>query len=184
MRQASTEDQNASLRQGRAGKSSPAELVARRLDVVRDDYVSLVPDARICIDRAREWGITRRQVKRYIAVVKARYARERTEADADFLRQLEGVVVANIQRARATEQRAADAGEFRAECAAQAQELRGVERLCAMRGLDAARKVEITKADPVAKMTADERRERALRALKRRSAQLVPMAATGEGETH
>lgn len=159
-------------------------MVAKRLAVVRADYIGLVPDAMICEERAREWTLTRRQVKRYLDVVRRRYARERTEADADFLRQLEGVVVANIQRARATEQRAADAGEFKAECAAQAQELRGVERLCAMRGLDAARKVEITKADPVAKMTADERRERALRALKRRSAQLVPMAATGEGETH
>lgn len=132
-----------SLRQAEAGKSSPAALVSRRLAVIREDYIGLAPDALICIDRAREWGITRRQVKRYLQLVKARYARERTEADADFLRQLEGVVVANIQRARDTERRAADAGEFKAECAAQAQELRGVERLCAMRGLDAARKVEV-----------------------------------------
>ncbi len=169
---------------GVPGAPSPDAVVAQRLDVIRTDYIALVPDALIVANRAREWTLTRRQIKRYLDVVKRRYARERTEADADFLRQLEGTVVANIQRARATEQRAADAGEFKAECAAQAQELRGVERLCAMRGLDAARKVEITKADPVAKMTADERRERALRALKRRSAQLVPMAATGEGETH
>ena len=173
-----------SLAQVAHGRPSPADVISQRLVAVRGDYIALVADALIVRQRAVEWGLHRRQVWRYLKLVKARYARERTEADADFLRQLEGVVVANIQRARATEQRAADAGEFKAECAAQAQELRGVERLCAMRGLDAARKVEITKADPVAKMTADERRERALRALKRRSAQLVPMAATGEGETH
>lgn len=177
--------QNASTtRPPRTQPRSASHVVADRLAIIRDDYIALIPDQRIIETRARQWTLTQRQLRTYLRLVKAKYARERTEADADFLRQLEGVVVANIQRARATEQRAADAGEFKAECAAQAQELRGVERLCAMRGLDAARKVEITKADPVAKMTADERRERALRALKRRSAQLVPMAATGEGETH
>lgn len=148
---------------GVPGAPSPDAVVAQRLDVIRTDYIALVPDALIVANRAREWTLTRRQIKRYLDVVKRRYARERTEADADFLRQLEGVVVANIQRARATEQRAADAGEFKAECAAQAQELRGVERLCAMRGLDAARKVEITKRDPVAAMSPEERRTRALR---------------------
>ena len=155
-------------------------VVADRLAIIRDDYIALIPDQRIIETRARQWTLTQRQLRTYLRLVKARYARERTEADADFLRQLEGVVVANIQRARDTERRAADAGEFKAECAAQAQELRGVERLCAMRGLDAAKKLEITKADPAAKLTADQRRERALRALKRMPSQV----ATGEGETH
>lgn len=130
---------------------------------MRDDYVSLVPDAQIISTRARSWHITKRQVRNYLRVVKAKYQRERTEADADFLRQLEGVVVANIQRARATEQRAADAGEFKAECAAQAQELRGVERLCAMRGLDAAKRIEVTKTNAVASMSPEERQARARR---------------------
>lgn len=167
---------------GVPGAPSPAAVVSQRLAIVRGDYIALVPDALIVADRAREWKLSRRQVKKYLVVVKARYARERTEADADFLRQLEGVVVANIQRARDTERRAADAGEFRAECAAQAQELRGVERLCAMRGLDAAKRIEVTKADPAAKLTHDQRRERALRALRRQTGAMP--AAPGEGETH
>jgi len=123
-------------------------VVQARLAAIRDDYIALKADAQIADERSREWGMTRRHVKRYIAVVRGRYARERTDADADFLRQLEGVVVANIQRARDTEQRAADAGEFRAECAAQAQQLRGVERLCAMRGLDAVRPQEAAAENP------------------------------------
>ena len=162
--------QNASTtRPPRTQPRSASHVVADRLAIIRDDYIALIPDQRIIETRARQWTLTQRQLRTYLRLVKAKYARERTEADADFLRQLEGVVVANIQRARATEQRAADAGEFKAECAAQAQELRGVERLCAMRGLDAARKVEITKADPVAAMSPDERQARA----KRHAARLV-----------
>ncbi len=169
---------------GRVRALSRADaVVAERLAQMRDDYIALIPDQRIIETRARQWTLTQRQLRTYLRLVKARYARERTEADADFLRQLEGTVVANIQRARATEQRAADAGEFKAECAAQAQELRGVERLCAMRGLDAARKVEITKADPVAAMSPEERRTRALRHA-RKLTETSATATRGEGETH
>lgn len=173
-----------SLRSGHPGRPGATchEVVAGRLEVVRDMYIALVPDIVIKRRCAVDWSITRKAAGRYLQLVKAKYQRERTEADADFLRQLEGVVVANIQRARDTERRAADAGEFKGETAAQAQQLRGVERLCAMRGLDAAKRIEVTKGDPVAKMTPDERRERAMRALKR---QLEAMpVATGEGETH
>lgn len=174
--------QKASLAQTAHGRPSPASIVSQRLAAVRDDYVSLVADALIVRQRADEWGLHRRQVWRYLKLVKARYKRERTEADADFLRQLEGVVVANMQRARATEEAAAkakraivvggaveyvDARDHKGEIAASAQELRGVERLCAMRGLDAARPQEDASENPF------RQRERIMRELGMRTQPLL-----------
>ena len=127
-----------------------------RLEAVRELYIALVPDAAIVAKLALEWRITRRSTRRYLVLVKARFAREHTDADGNA------------------------APDFKAEVASQRGQLLAVERLCTMLGLDSPRKVEhSTAADAVAKMTPAERRTRALAALKR---QLE--TATGEGETH
>lgn len=164
------------------------EVVAGRLDAVRELYIALVPDAAIVAKLALEWRITRRSTRRYLVLVKARFAREHSAAESAERERLQNVVVANLQRQLDTERRAREhtdaegnaAPDFKAEVASQRGQLLAVERLCTMLGLDSPRKVEhSTTADAVAKMTPAERRTRALAALKR---QLE--TATGEGETH
>ena len=172
---------------GRTGPS-PHEVIAGRLHSVRELYIALVPDAAIVAKLALEWRITRRSTRRYLVLVKARFAREHAAAESAERERLQNVVVANLQRQLDTERRArehtdADGNatpDFKAEVASQRGQLLAVERLCTMLGLDSPRKVEhSTAADAVAKMTPAERRTRALAALKR---QLE--TATGEGETH
>lgn len=121
----------------------PHEIIALRMEAVREDYIGLVSEPLIVYRRAREWRITKRQAARYLAVVKARYQRERDESAAAYQLKLEKVVEAAIVRTMDTERRAREAGEFKAETAAQQTIFRGVERLCIMRGLDSARKLEI-----------------------------------------
>lgn len=126
---------------GRKG-GGPHEIIALRMEAVREDYIGLVSEPLIVYRRAREWRITKRQAARYLAVVKARYQRERDESAAAYQLKLEKVVEAAIVRTMDTELRAREAGEFKAETAAQQTIFRGVERLCIMRGLEAPRRVE------------------------------------------
>ena len=176
------------MRSSGHGGKSPGDVVAARLEAVRELWIALVDDRVIKRKLAVEWRMTRRSVARYLAVVKGRFRAEHTAAESAERERLQNVVVANLQRQLDTERRAREhidadgnaAPDFKAEVASQRGQLLAVERLCTMLGLDSPRKVEhSTTADAVAKMTPAERRTRALAALKR---QLE--TATGEGETH
>jgi hypothetical protein len=183
-----------SLRRRVAGSHGPStrEIVALRLEAIRGDWIdSLLADDVIVARRSRQWLLTKRGVARYLKVVKGRYRRERTDADEEFRKQLEGTLIANLQRQLETERAArehatpvlvnglaklADDGapmlvsdrQYRAEIASQRAQILAVERICVLRGLDAPKKVEVTRADgPVAKMTPAERHERALRHARR-----------------
>lgn len=166
----------------------PVDVIEERLGQVRADYLGCMPERDICRKRASEWVVKRRQIRRYIAVVKERLRRDRSQDAPDAVAAdravAEAQVISCIADAVDIQRRAKDEGDFKSELGAVKLRMEGAVRWHDMRGLKAPIKIEHTSADPVSKMTADERRERALRALKRRSAQLVPMAATGEGETH
>jgi len=141
-------------------RPDPRELVQLRLIEIRKDFIDeLLDDEIIKARRAREWGITRRSIARYLEVVKARYSRERTDADDAFRKMLEATLLANYQRQLATERAAREATtvvmvggralltddgqpvtipdrQFKAEISSQRAQILAVERICILRGLD------------------------------------------------
>lgn len=163
----------------------PVDVIEERLAEVRADYLSLVPERKIWAQRSEQWGLKRRQIRRYLAVVKERVRRDRSGDTPDAVAvdraKAEALVVSCIFDADDIRRRAKEQGDLKNELGAVKLRLDGATRWHDMRGLKHPTQIEVTKADPAAKLTGDQRRERALRALKRQSPQMV---ATSEGETH
>ncbi len=116
--------------------STPTEIVAERMRIVTDDYLELVPENEIVRKRAREWNLGKRNLRRYLKLVKAKVQGERAQAEADQRAMFEGVLLANIRRQIATEHRARLSGDLQCEIASQRTQLLGIERLAAQKGLD------------------------------------------------
>jgi len=134
-----------SLRREKPGKGpSPVEVVEARIEVVMGDYLALVPDGRIKRTRALEWKLTRRQVHKYLTVVKARCKRQRAEAEDARAAQYEALLLGNLARQLDTERRAKAGEDFKAEVASQRAQVVALERLAAMNGADAPVKVDAT----------------------------------------
>jgi len=111
------------------------------MEEVERRWLALEPDRKIVAECAREWNMRRRSVRRYVELVKARnkvgpaneLERRRAVAARNLL-----LVEANLQRQMATEARAKDDGNFKAEVSSQRAQLFALELINGMHDIASA----------------------------------------------